>query len=180
MLFRSKMIDHHEYIGRVQELLKEKSKYELSSREQQQNLSLDRPDQGHLPGRFGVGAGCRNGSCFTEVDVRPLYHDRLDSVDGYVEGSTINIMHTTLRYDTSQHHLDLHSLHLIDIESLSPRDLFFRPLSWKLNVGAEQKLLPSGKEDLVKFLTVGLGVSRFIGSALIYTLAEAEVNVHRA
>jgi len=175
-----KMIEHDEYIGRVQKLLKEKSKYELSSQEQHQTTSLVRPDQGHLPSRLGIGAGCRTGSCFAEVNVRPLFHDRYDSADGYIEGSTINIMHTILRYNTSQHHLDLHSLHLIDIESLSPRDLFFRPLSWKFNVGAEQKILPSGKEDLVTFLNVGLGVSRYIGSALIYTLAEAEVNVNRA
>ncbi len=175
----SMIIGHDEYLSRFQELLKERNRHELSTQELYHTPSPVRPDQGHLPGRIGIGGGCRTGSCFEEVELRPLYHDLRDAAEGYVEGTTIDFIRAALRYDTSRHHLDLHSLRLVDIESLSPRDLFFHPLSWKFHIGAEQKILPDGRERLVTSFTAGLGTSKSIGSAITYALAETEVNAHR-
>lgn len=175
-----RMIGNEEYLSRFQGAMQERSKLDRPSEGLFGSPTPVHPDEGHLPGRIGLGGGCRTGSCFGEVGLRPAYHDLLDNDDGYVEGAQINFMQMILRYDLDDRRLGLHSLRILDIESLAPRDLFFRPLSWKVNVGVEQKIIPGGKERLVTALDTGAGVSVLIGPAITYTLAEVELNASRS
>ncbi len=175
-----RMIGSEEYLSRFHGVLQERSKLNLSS-ERLYDIPIPvRPDKGHLPARIGLGGGCRTGSCFGEVSLRPAYHDLLDNDDGYVEGAQIDFMKVDLRYYLNDEHVELHSLHILDIESLAPRDLFFRPLSWKVNAGVEQKVIPGGKERLVTALAIGAGATALIGPAITYILPEVELNASRS
>jgi hypothetical protein len=175
-----RMIGSEEYLSRFHGVLQERSKLNRTSEGLSDIPIPVRPDEGHLPGRIGIGGGCRTGSCFGEISLRPAYHDLLDNDDGYVEGAQIDFMKVNLRYDLNDRRAELHSLQILDIESLAPRDLFFRPLSWKVNVGVEQKVVPGGKERLVTALAIGAGASVLIGPAITYALPEVELNASRS
>lgn len=134
------------------------------------------PEQGHLPGKFSVGAGYRTGSYFTELIWRAAYHDLMDPDDGYVEGAQINFFDLRGRYYFREEQVRLQSLRLIDIFSLATRDKFFRPVSWKVNTGLEQEVLSDGEEHLIGRLNVGGGVaysSRLLGTS--YLMLDADL-----
>lgn len=174
-----RMIGSEEYFSRFQGVMQERSRLGRPSESLFESPPI-RPDEGHLTGRIGIGGGCRTGSCFAEVSLRPVYHDFLDNDDGYVEDAQINFMHVILRYDLNVRRFGLHSLRIMDIESYAPQDMFLNPLAWKAIVGVEQKIVPGGKERLVTAFTIGAGFSVLIGTAITYTIAEMELNVSRS
>jgi hypothetical protein len=134
------------------------------------------PDKGHLPGKIGFGAGRRAGSFFTELSWRPAYHDLLDPDDGYIEGSQINFMDVQVRYYFPEDALILQRLRFIDIISLSPRDAFFKPVSWKVNTGFDREIMSDGQEKLVYRLNPGGGFAYSIGRlGLPYVLLETDL-----
>lgn len=174
-----RMIGSEEYQSRFHAMMQEWSRFGQPSKKLFESAPI-RPDESHLPGRIGIGGGCRDDSCFSEIDLRLGYHEFLDNGDGYVEDTQIDFMHVNLRYDLNERRLRLHRLLILDIASIAPRDIFFRPLSWKATMGVEQKTLPGGEERLVTDFTTGAGFSTLIGTAITYTLAEIELNVSRS
>lgn len=101
-----------------------------------------RPDEGHGSARLSFGSGVRDDEFFLEARIRPAFHDLLDPQGGFIEGAQIEFMELALRYYPERRELDLHEFTVIDIVSLSPRDRFFQPISWKLRTGLETRLLP--------------------------------------
>jgi len=137
------------------------------------------PDAGHLPGKFGIGGGYRTDSFFTELSWRPAYHDLLDQDDGYIEGAQINFMDIRGRYYFKDDTLVLQRLRLIDIISLSPRDAFFKPVSWKINTGLDQEIMSDGQEKLVYRLNPGGGFAYktwFLGICYMFLDADLIAN----
>lgn len=175
-----RMINEKEYLGRFVSILKERSTFGQPEKVEIEPVQQIRPEQGHLPFRAQFGGGCRTGYCFGEVGVRPAYHDLMDDDAGYVRGAQINFMDLVLRYNLTGSQLDLYRLRVLDIKSIAPRDIFFRPLSWKFNIGVEQKLIPEGKERLVSVMNGGAGPSFSWGSSLVYVLGEVELNAGSA
>lgn len=173
-------INSKEYLGRFQDVMRERGRIGQPSERGFEIRRPIRPDEGHLPGRIGIGGGCRIDSCFAEVNLRPGYHDLLDNHEGYVGDAQINLMQVILRHDFDNRRLELNRLRFLDIASLSPRDLFFKPLAWKTIVGVEQKIVPGGAERLVASFSIGAGFSVLIGPAIAYTLAETELNASRS
>ncbi len=139
-----------------------------------------RPDQGHLPGRIGFGSGCRTDTCFSEISLRLGYHDFLDHDAGYIKETQINFMNTIIRYERQDRRFNLYSLRIFEIASLAPRDMFFKPLAWKTSLGVTQKILASGKKRLITDFSLGAGRVVSIGPALVYLLAEIELNASRS
>jgi hypothetical protein len=135
-----------------------------------------RPDSGHLPAKFMIGGGCRTGSCFGEVGWRPAYHDLLEDDEGYVAGSQINFFQVIGRYDADRRHLRLQSWRPIDIVSLAPWNRFFRPVSWKVATGVEQRMLPGDRERLAGFVNGGAGLAGRLGKGILYLLADGELD----
>ncbi|HET6365002.1 MAG TPA: DUF4105 domain-containing protein, partial [Nitrospirota bacterium] len=117
------------------------------------------PEQGHLPGKLSLGAGYRTDSFFTEVGWRAAYHDLLDPDEGYTEGAQINFFDISGRYYFKEDSLKLQRLRFIDIVSLSPRDAFFKPVSWKVNTGFDRELFSDGEEHLIYRINPGGGFS---------------------
>jgi hypothetical protein len=136
-----------------------------------------RPETGHLPGKFSFGGGYRTDSFFTEVGWRAAYHDLLDPDEGYTPGAQINFFSVSGRYSFEEESLRLWQLHLIDIVSLSPRDTFFKPVSWKVNTGFDRRLLSDGYDHLIYRVNPGGGLAYSTVLGLMYIMAESDLNV---
>ena len=137
-----------------------------------------RPDEGHATGRVGIAAGLRQGDVFSEISGRFAYHDTMDPDDGYIPGAQINFGDAALRYYPGDDRLQLQRLHFIDILSLSPRNVFFQPLSWKVNTGFDQEVLADGREHLLFRLNTGGGfVSDSPWPGLMFLLAETDLQL---
>jgi hypothetical protein len=102
----------------------------------------------------------------------------IDYAAGYDNGSHIQFLNTALRYYSEKDKFELKSLDVIDIISLSPRDLLFKPFSWKVKTGWRQTLLGDGDDHLIYQLNTGGGFaysSKFLG--LYYGMIEGDINL---
>jgi hypothetical protein len=103
----------------------------------------------------------------------------LDAEGGYVRGSQIEYFALLLRrYEHENFRVE--DLKLLDILSVSPRDDFFKALSWKVNVGATRLYLYNGDEPLAAYMNGGGGYSWEMGAAnnsLLSVLLEATLEI---
>ena len=144
-----------------------------------------RPEQGHKPNRLGVGLGVLNSrdrryddEFFQEIRLRPAYHDLFSNDRGYVKGAQIKFMDLALRYFSSEKMLRLEKFDIFDIISISERDRFFKPVSWKVNTGFYRKILPGQKRALFYQAAGGGGFAwenDFFGT--LYVMADAELDI---
>jgi hypothetical protein len=136
------------------------------------------PERGHNSNRVSLGLGYGEDGSFQEIRLRPAYHDLMDDDAGYTPGSQIQFCDTRMRYYFSGRKFDLEALHLIDIISLSERDSFFKPFSWKAQTGLIQKRRDDRDNHLVYYLSTGGGFAyrnRLLG--LYYGMIESDLNV---
>lgn len=73
-----------------------------------------------------------------ELGYKPAYNDRYDISDGYLQGAYIDFFDFNLKKDSERIFLD--KLSLLNIKSYANRDMFFKPLSWGINLGYQQFL----------------------------------------
>jgi hypothetical protein len=136
------------------------------------------PEQGNLPARLSFGGGYRTDSFFAEIGWRAAYHDLLDPDEGFTDGAQINFFDISGRYYFKEDAVQLQRFRFIDIVSLSPRDAFFKPVSWKVNTGFDRELFPDGEEHLIYRLNPGGGFSYkndFLG--LSYIMIETDLKL---
>jgi hypothetical protein len=158
----------------------------LNVRSAMGNVDTDRPeivdpvppDRGHDANRLRLGFGFREDITFQEIRFRPANHDLLDNDNGYEQGAQIEFLDTSLRYYFSKNQLKIDYIDLVDIVSITPRDRFFRPFSWKIATGFQQKLMADENEALVAYFGGGGGVAYNMGFlGLWYTMAVGEINL---
>ncbi|SDM89666.1 protein of unknown function [Geoalkalibacter ferrihydriticus] len=136
------------------------------------------PEQGHDAGRWGTGIGVRDDRFFLELSWRPAYHDLLDPDEGFTQGAQINFFSLNSRYFPETRNLRLESFHLVDIFSLAPRDLFFKPVSWKVKGGLDRKPFSDGRDLLYLGVNTGGGMAwPFFSAGIFYLMAEADINL---
>ncbi len=139
------------------------------------------PIDGHKSARVAKGVGIRRDSEYFELRYRAAYHDILDHDDGYRRGSAIEFASGAVRFyaDTSQWKLE--ELKFVDIFALSPRGKFFKPQSWRTNLGLKQSTLRDEEEHLVFNLNIARGVTYKTGFLSTTSfLLESEVLVSGA
>ncbi len=100
------------------------------------------PDQGHATGMFETGGLSEGGRRYLLLGLRPAYHDLLDDERGYVKGAQINFLNLSLRYSQDQQKLRVNSFTMLDIVSLSSRDNFFKPVSWRFKLAWQNRIFP--------------------------------------
>lgn len=100
------------------------------------------PERGHETTRALLTGGTRGHRAFLEARVRPAFHHALDPGEGYTPGAQIVVFEPVVRYFPADEQVRLHAFTLLDIESLSPRDRFIAPWSWRLSTGLRTRLLP--------------------------------------
>jgi hypothetical protein len=96
-----------------------------------------RPDEGHESVRLSSGVGMTGANPFVEVGLRPAFHDLLDPPAGYPTGAGIEILGARARTYLGELP-QLEDFTPVAINSLAPRDRFFRPLSWRTKLGVER------------------------------------------
>lgn len=117
------------------------------------------PTLGHKSGMIGIGGGVKRREPFAEFQYRSAFHDMLDIDLGYLEGSSIEFPSFTVRNYTELDYFELEEVNLITIRSLSPRNVFFKPLSWSIYAGLKQKTLKDDQEHMTFHLNAARGVS---------------------
>jgi len=163
---------------RFLKILGTRSRLGAAEKDDYDHPSPTRPDEGHQSNRFSIGTGIRENDSFAEMTLRPAYHSLMDNDRGYVEGSQIIFTGLGFRYYFESERLKLQNVDLIDIISISPRDDFFKPVSWKVRTGLGQKLGEDGAEHLVYDLSTGAGFAWKIPMlGLFYVFGEAEADL---
>ncbi|GLQ32185.1 Lnb N-terminal periplasmic domain-containing protein [Litoribrevibacter albus] len=95
------------------------------------------PETGHETSMLSFGLGERNDDFYQQINFRVNYHDLLDNEQGYLRGAQIMFANTELRYYEDAG-LKFNRFDLLDINSISKRNRFLTPLSWRVNVGYER------------------------------------------
>lgn len=139
----------------------------LESRSSLSDNDMDRPeiaapappDIGHHPSRLSLAVGFRNDDFFQQIKFRPVNHALLDDDTGYRKGAQIEFMDTAFRYYPEDNNLVLNYIDIIDITSISPRDKFFQPVSWKVATGLTRKVMSDENESIVTYLKAGGGIA---------------------
>jgi hypothetical protein len=134
----------------------------------------ERPEDSHFSNRISIGIVDERSRGFAEFSYRPAYHSLIDPDTGIIEGSQIIFLETIFR-GYSDGRVVLDALDVIDIMSLSPRDIFFNPLSWKIKTGLFRKDYYDS-EHLVYSLNPGFGVSyKNKITGIFYLLGEMDL-----
>jgi len=181
-LYTKRKVPQDIYQARLLKILSERSQLGKSGDDSSFQIPAPvQPDKGHESNRFVMGAGVKRDEGFTEIRIRPAYHDLMDCDDGYVEGAQLIFTEAAFRYYPSDRRFILEGLDLIDIVSLSPRDKFFRPISWKVKTGLTRMTLKDDKDHLVYEVNPGGGFAyKFDAIGLIYTMLETDLKVSGA
>lgn len=136
-----------------------------------------RDDQGHDTFRASVSAGQLAHREFTELTLRPAYHDILDPPAGYRPGAQLQFLRLDARYYTDNDELQLEQLIGVEIRSLSLRNQFFSPLSWQVGFGG-RRTDTGDKRVLTPYLEGGAGGSWRLGDHLqAFAIATADLEI---
>lgn len=140
-----------------------------------------KPEKGHLSKRLQISGG--NNSIensrtdesvrrsFAQLEFRMSFHSVEDNINGFLEGAQINIGSISARAYNDE--IQLQQLDFINIFSISPRNTFFQPLSWRVYTGLEQQYI-NGREHLTGHVTGGAGVAyKPWSKGYVYALATA-------
>ncbi|MGA9031179.1 MAG: DUF4105 domain-containing protein [Sulfuricaulis sp.] len=171
--------------GEMHELLLARSRLEVPPQQPEVPVPAVRPDQGHKTSRLALGAGSRGGRQFGEIDLRPTYHDLMDDDGGYTRGAQIEFFNMRFRHYRDDDSLRLEEFTPLNIVSLSPRDDFFTPVSWKINVGWTRKHFSDDDEPLVFRANAGPGLAFNMpgshdGHSVYYGFVEAALDVGKS
>jgi len=170
--------EHNAAARLSRDLLLARSRLPAGANEIEPPVPAVRPDQGHKTRRLALGLGRRDGRNFQSLTIRPAYNDLLDPSGGYTDGAQINFMDFDLRHYQGSGGVELERLSLVDIYSLSPRDEFFKPVSWKINTGIARTRLRDGEHVAVYHTNGGAGLA--LGSwrsAVVYAFVEGTLDI---
>jgi len=138
------------------QLLKALNSYPAAS-DTPREITAIQPETGHLSHRLSVGGGRDNHQNYAELAYRMSFHSLEDNEAGFLRGAQINLGNIRIR-STQHEDTQLQQLDLVDIFSLTPRNRFFDPLSWRVYTGLERQLT-FGRDRLVSHVTGGVGVT---------------------
>lgn len=155
-------------------LLKKRSELPASSPFSAVPEPAVRDDEGHKTFELSLSHGNYDKTETTRLRIRPAYHDLSDPVAGYPVGAQIKFLETEIDFrETGTTRIA--SFTGLNISSLSPRDAFFKPLSWRVDAGLYRNFLSPGDDPLTPTLTIGAGHSYEVGGQQLYALLETQL-----
>ena len=92
------------------------------------------PLQAHESKRLVVGAGEKNGEMFEKLEMRLAYQSLTDNDYGLTKGAQINFLNQEWRWYDERDKLVLQKLDVLNIRSISPIDVNFKPTSFQLDL----------------------------------------------
>ncbi len=132
------------------------------------------PDLGHGSRRLSVGLGHVEDLDYLNFGLRLSLHSLEERRYGFLEGAQINLGNFEGRLDEDGN-VRLERIDVVDIFSLSPRNGFFKPLSWKVITGLEREWI-AGRERQVAHVTGGAGYSTALAPGVqTFALAMARL-----
>ncbi|MBN7770681.1 DUF4105 domain-containing protein [Marinobacter daepoensis] len=136
-----------------------------------------RDDQGHDTFRVSLGTGQLAGSEFTQLTLRPAYHDVLDPPEGYRGGAQLQFLRLDARLYHSNNELQVERITGVEIRSLSPRNPFFAPISWQVGFGGRRTDTGTDRV-LTPYLEGGAGGSWRLGdNTQAFAIATADLEI---
>ncbi len=157
------------------DLLLARSRLSLDSQTQTFQFNGARPDQGHVSARWHVGVGKLEQQRFIEFGIRPVFHDLLDPVAGFVEGAAISVLDTRLRWYEHTQQLKLQQLTVFSLMSLSPVTAWSTPLSGQFQADYLRRPWLSTELGVMHF-NGALGYSRRWLDSLWYLFASSDLD----
>ena len=97
-----------------------------------------RDDEGHDTFRVSLGSGQLDHAEFTQLTLRPAYHDVLGPPEGYRSGAQLQFLRLDARLYHDNDELQVEQIVGVEIRSLSPRNQFFSPISWQVGFGGRR------------------------------------------
>lgn len=95
-----------------------------------------RPEEGHDSSQLGLGFGVRERKQFIEYHARAAYHHLLSDETGYLPNSQLEVARLSARtYLQPREKTLFHELAIVDVIALAPWSSYFKPLSWRANIG---------------------------------------------
>jgi len=159
-------------------LLKQLNTYPAELNESVQLPRPVPPEKSHKSERVTFALGNRLNNHYAELGLRFAFHDLEDNKDGFLQGAQINIGTIKIRAEDNVG-IRIHRLDFVDIFSLTPRDDFFKPLSWKVYTGLEQQFTKN-KDQLTYHVTGGGGGSWDIAkNHRVYALGIARLEINK-
>ncbi|WP_020407741.1 DUF4105 domain-containing protein [Hahella ganghwensis] len=147
-------------------LLKKRGEIKLQTTPRSPPTPGIRDDEGHDTLRFGLFGGQFGDNHYVAVEWRPAYHDLDDPLPGYRKGAHLQFFNTQARWYTHNNELQLEQFKFVEIISLTPRDRFFSPLSWKAGGGARRSWISGEQRHLSPYVDGFAGLTYQVGPAL--------------
>lgn len=136
-----------------------------------------RDDQGHDTFRASVSGGRMGDRNFSELTLRPAYHDILDPPAGYRGGAQLQFLRLDARLYTDNDEVQVEQLTGVEIRSLSPRNQFFSPLSWQVGFGGRRTDTETNRV-FTPYLEGGAGGSwRLTTGTQAFAMATADLEI---
>ncbi|MBN2676043.1 MAG: DUF4105 domain-containing protein [Alphaproteobacteria bacterium] len=132
------------------------------------------PEEAHLPKRFDLVYGFKDRKRFLALHLRPAYHTIEDPDRGHIQGAGIDFFSGELRYTEEDDFLIPH-FNLVSIQSLSPWQATFTPLSWKLGVNLTHRPTDFDRTMGNAFGALGL-TQKLSDSLLTYQFVEGQLS----
>ena len=154
-----------EYLKRYLQLLKQRSSFKEPS-----NYEIETPfDPLYSHDSAKVSFFYDSNDSF-ELSAKPVYNDIYDITDGYLQGAYIDFFELNLKKQKDKD-IKLDRFTLLKIKSLAPRDMFFKPISWGIDLGYEHF---KEENDYLK-IKPEIGLSFGQNKDYIYTMLSSNV-----
>ncbi|MBJ6136868.1 DUF4105 domain-containing protein [Marinobacter litoralis] len=136
-----------------------------------------RDDQGHDTFRLSLSSGQLAHNEFTELTIRPAYHDIVDPPEGYRTGAQLQFLRLDARLYHDNDELQVEQITGVEIRSLSPRNQFFSPTSWQVGFGG-RRTDTGTQRVLAPYLEGGAGGSWSLGdNSQVFAMATADLEI---
>jgi len=127
----------------------------------------ENPLKGHRAVRLEIGYKNKNKDSMALLGIRPAYHSIDDPQIGFMRGTQIEFLDILLSKSKDKFRLEKGTI--LSIISISQRDDFFKPLSWRTKFEFN-RYNPNGKLEFLS--TVGAGYSWGNNFGYLYTLVD--------
>ncbi|GHV09261.1 hypothetical protein AGMMS50229_19090 [Campylobacterota bacterium] len=171
-LYNSDAIDGETYKKRDFRLMS--SRATLGRSEPPTIVPPARPDSGHRISRLAIGGGYDSSDhASANLRIRPAYHDLVDPIAGFSNGSGISAFDLWLEHSDDRSFVRRFTL--LNVESYTPRSQFFSPISWRFGASYESQ----NRGDRLVSASGGAGFSWGGERALLYLLGETELGADK-
>ena len=165
-LSRKKMIKHNIYTKRFLNILKVRSKINYISNYKVK--SNNNPLYSHNSRRVLLGIYNKK----PIIGYRFSYHSLEDNIFGYKKGFSLSFGDFRFTYDKK---IKLQKAGIIELKSFSPRNDFFKPISWSVDFGIYRDYFIS-KDTLIWKLAPSFGITKQINNLYIYSLLSSDID----